>query len=316
MVARVLHAARPAGLTAGSLERRPAAPSFAEAVTAWWADARTERDRYPWRGRSDPWGILVSEVMLTQTQAARVAAPFVGFMEAFPTPAACAVAAPGDLLRAWQGLGYNGRALRLHRCAEVIVNRHGGEVPEGLDQLLALPGVGAYVARALAAFAFDTSVGVVDTNIGRVLARAVAGSRLGPRAAQDLADSLVPAAGGRDWNLALMDLGSLLCRKAAPRCSECPVAASGSCAWRAAGGDGDPAVGSAAAGRRQSAFGGSDRQYRGRIVAIACERELSRDEVAPLIGLAAAPERALRILGDLVREGFLVERLGGALTLP
>jgi len=144
-------------------------------IEAWGSSdgGATRRDDLPWRSTRDPWAVLVAETLAQQTQLSRVVPAYHRFLEAYPTPAACAAAPLGDVLIAWAGMGYNRRARNLHRAAAAIVADHGGEVPDGLDALLALPGVGPYTARAVVAFAFERDVGVVDTNAGRVLARAV-----------------------------------------------------------------------------------------------------------------------------------------------
>ena len=154
-----------------------------------WGEANL-RD-LPWRRTRDPWAILVSETMLQQTQVARVVDRLPRFLERFPTPEACASAPAGDVVDEWSGLGYNRRPLNLHRAAVAMVERHGGRVPERLDDLLALPGVGPYTARAVRAFAHEQAAAVVDTNIGRVLAR-WAGHGFTPKAAQVRADELAP----------------------------------------------------------------------------------------------------------------------------
>ena len=197
--------------------------------------------------------------MLAQTLVARVAPRYREFVARFPTPASCAVAPVGEVVRAWVGLGYNRRALALHSAAETIVARHGGRVPAALTDLLRLAGVGPYTARAVLAFAFDAEAAAVDTNVGRVLARAAAGRGLRPREAQELADGLVPPGSAREWNLALMDFGSVVCassatrRAARARCVPA-VPAPGA---RAQEGVPDPAVGSARVTARQAPFEGS-----------------------------------------------------------
>ena len=194
----------------------------------------------PWRRERDPWRILVAEVMLQQTQVDRVIPKWSQFLDAHPTPASCADASLGDVLRLWQGLGYPRRARNLHATATRVTAEHGGHLPDDLDALLALPGVGPYTARAVLAFAFERDVAVVDTNIARVLARTV-GERLTPKRAQAAADRLVPTGDGWLWNQVLMDLGATTCRPM-PMCDECPVASA--CAWRVAGNaEPDPAVG-------------------------------------------------------------------------
>ena len=230
------------------------------AVLAWGAPRLRD---LPWRRVRDPWSILVAEVMLQQTQAPRVIQKWFEFRAAYPTPAACVAVPLGDVLRRWQGLGYPRRARNLHEAAAAMVERHGGEVPDELGALLALPGVGPYTARAVLAFAFERDVAVVDTNIARVLAR-VTGARLTPRRVQSVADDLVPAGEGWAWNQVLMDLGATVCRPA-PRCGDCPVAAD--CAWHCAGRpDPDPADGSAGVSTRQAPYAGSDRQARGAVL--------------------------------------------------
>ena len=260
---------------------------------------RPTRD-LPWRATRDPWPILVAEVMLQQTQTERVIPKWEAFCAAYPDPETCAAAALGDVLRAWQGLGYPRRARNLHDAAARIVARHGGRVPSVVDELLALPGVGAYTARAVAAFAFEQDVAVVETNIARVLAR-TAGVRLSAKAAQALADSLVPPGAGWEWNQALMDLGATVCRPV-PRCGDCPLAPE--CDWHHAGHpDPDPATGSAGVSRRQAPYAGSAREARGRVL------------VALTGGPAAAAAHDPAIVDGLVADRLVV-RAGDVIRLP
>ncbi|MBO0688220.1 MAG: A/G-specific adenine glycosylase [Candidatus Dormibacteraeota bacterium] len=255
----------------------------------------------PWRATRDPWAVLVSELMLQQTQAARVAPAWERFLGRFPTVRACAAAGPGEVVAAWSGLGYNRRAVFLHRTASMVVERHGGEFPDRLSDLLALPGLGPYTARAVLAFAFGQDVGVLDVNAARVLARAVAGSPLNATEAQDLADALVPSGRGWGWNQALLDLGAQVCTSRAPRCASCPLAAG--CRWRRTGGR-DPALGSAGAGGRQSRFEGSHRQGRGRLLRALTRGSVGRSELAEACGWPASPDRAQRAASGLVRDGL------------
>ena len=272
-----------------------------EALLAWSESSRRD---LPWRRTRDPWEVLVSEAMLQQTQVARVVPRYAAFLERFPTPAACAAAPVADVLRAWAGLGYNRRAVNLHRLATAVVERHGGRLPADLVALLALPGVGAYTARAVLAFAFEADVGVLDTNAARVLARTT-GRRLGAREAQDRADALVPAGRGWAWNQAMLDLGATVCSARAPACASCPVTAS--CAWQAAGTpEPDPATGSAGVSGRQSTFAGSDRQGRGRLVDALRRGPVAWADVAAAAGWPADPERAQRVVGGLVADGLAV----------
>ena len=291
----------------------PSTAPFVDTLLAW-GDAEL-RD-LPWRRTRDPWAILVAETMLQQTQVARVVPRWEAFLESFPTPADCAAAPAGEVVRLWDGLGYNRRALNLHRAATAIAEQHGGQMPTELAELMALPGVGPYTARAVLAFAHERDGhGVLDTNVARVLARALAGRRLRPREAQQLADSLVPAGRSWAWNQTVMELGALVCRKRSPRCDACPVASL--CAWRQAGGpDGpDPADGTAGASGRQSAFEGSDRQGRGRLVAALRTGPIDVDRIADVTGWGDDPDRASRVADGLVADG-LAEYADGVLALP
>lgn len=292
----------------------------------------------PWRETRDPWRVLVSEVMLQQTQAPRVVEPFGRFVARFPAPVDCADAGAAEVVRAWAGLGYNRRALNLHRAALAIVERHDGRVPDQLGALLDLPGVGPYTARAVLAFAYGYPIGVVDTNVLRVLARAVAGRPLGTRAAQRLADRLVPSKDAWRFNQALFDLGAGCCTARSPRCGTCPLARR--CRWHAARsvgvralgpvgspgrlapdiGDVPDAAAAAAADpaavgrRRQSTFAGSDRQGRGRLVCALRAAPLHSSALARASGWPDDPARALRVAAALVEDGLACWR-GGTLAL-
>lgn len=238
--------------------------------------------------------------MLQQTRVDRVVPKWLAFLDAFPTPTACADSSLGDVLRLWQGLGYPRRARNLHATAALVVERHDGALPDDLDDLLALPGIGPYTARAVLAFAFERDVAVVDTNIARILAR-TAGRRLTPSVAQASADALVPVDQGWTWNQVIMDLGAMVCRPT-PACDECPLA--GSCAWNAAGRpDPDPAVGSAGVSGSQPRFEGSDRQARGRVLAALHDGPVAVDAFDP------------RIVAGLVDDGLVV-RSGSSVRLP
>ena len=198
----------------------------------------------------------------------------------------------------------------LHTCAVEIEQRHGGAVPNELDALLALPGVGPYTARAVLAFAFEQDVGVLDTNVGRVLARLV-GKRLGAREAQGLADALVPQGNGWEWNQAVLDFGAQICQKRTPNCSACP--AQQICSWRGVGSD--PALGSAAVSVPQSKFAGSDREGRGKLVARLRSGPIDLVDAKGVMGFDDQPERAERVLDSLLADG-LVMRNDGHLQLP
>jgi A/G-specific adenine glycosylase len=284
---------------------------LAEQLLAWSADTRRD---LPWRRTRDPWAILVSELMLQQTQVARVEPRYLAFLDRFPDPARCAAAAPAEVVRAWAGLGYNRRAINLHRTATVVVEDHGGRLPDDLDALLALPGIGPYTARAVLAFAFERDHGVVDTNAARVIARAVAGRRLTAREVQDHADELVPLGRGWEWNQAVLDLGATVCVKRSPRCETCPLA--DRCAWADRGfEDPDPADGSAGTSGSQSRFEGSDRQGRGRLVQALRTGPIELERVADAAGWPEDPDRARRVADSLVGDG-LAEYADGQLALP
>lgn len=211
-----------------------AAARLQSAVLAWYDH---QGRAFEFRGIRDPWAILVSEVILQQTQASRGEPAWRAFMARFPTVVSLAAATPADVLRQWSGLGYNRRALNLQRAARVIVERHGGLVPDDLVALEALPGVGPYTARAVTALAFGRPVGPVDTNVRRVLGRVLAGhgsprdpgAPLAAARLQALADAAVPHDRPADWTAALMDIGATLCRPARPDCVTCPLA--GTCRY-------------------------------------------------------------------------------------
>ncbi len=273
------------------------------AVLAWGGPRLRD---LPWRRTRDPWAVLVSEIMLQQTQVARVIPKWETFLDAYPTPAACASAPLGDVLRLWHGLGYPRRARNLHASARAISDT--GSFPATLDDLLALPGVGPYTARAVLAFAFEADIAVVDTNIARVLAR-VGGRRLTPRAVQAAADRLVPAGDGWLWNQAVMDLGAVLCRPLLPACAICPLV--DSCAF--AGRGPDPAIGSAGVSGPQSRYEGSDRQARGRVLKALTTGEIAVVDVATISGRSESAAAAL--VDGLVADG-LVSAADGVLRLP
>ena len=260
----------------------------------------------PWRRTRDPWAVLVSEVMLQQTQVARVMPKWEAFLAAFPTPTSCAAAPLGDVLRLWHGLGYPRRARNLHEAAAAVATS--GGFPTTLHGLLALPGVGPYTARAVMAFAFERDVAVVDTNIARVYAR-LFGRRLTSAEVQRVADEAVPRGDGWAWNQCLMDLGALLCRPTAPHCAECPLLAR--CAFHGAGAD--PAVGSAGVSSRQPRFAGSDRQARGRLMKALVDAPVDRREAGAL--MHRSEESAAVLIDGLICDRLVVAD-GRQLRLP
>jgi A/G-specific adenine glycosylase len=294
------------------VRRHPVPALLHERVTGWYA---AHARPLPWRDPScTPWGVLVSEIMAQQTPVARVAPVWQEWMARWPTPADLAAASPGDVVRAWGRLGYPRRALRLREAAVAVTERHGGVVPDDEAALRALPGIGAYTAAAVVAFAFGRRTTVVDTNVRRVLVRVVEGrEHAAPAltaAESALAASLVPDddRASASWNVGVMELGALVCRARGPRCGECPVA--DLCAWVAAGRpahDGPP--------RRGQAWHGTDRQVRGAVL------QALRDAHGPvrrsvLDDAAADPAQVDRCIASLVEDGLLEPVRGGRFALP
>ncbi len=279
-------------------------PEARAAVLAWY-DAMGRALAF--RETRDPWAVLVSEVMAQQTQVARVVEAWPRFLARFPTPNALAAATPADVLREWQGMGYDRRALNLRRAAIVIRDEHDGQVPDDVAALDRLPGIGPYTARAVAAIAFGRPVGAVDTNVRRVLTRSLAGSAAADATAtwiQAVADATVDRERPGDWTHAAMDLGATICRPGRPRCDVCPLAPW--CRWAAEG-----AVPKSRRARRAStagpepAFPSTTRWLRGRIVDRL--RALPGDAWTTIDGPigahdAAAVERALLALA---RDGVV-----------
>jgi A/G-specific adenine glycosylase len=278
-----------------------------------WFD-RAARD-LPWRRPgTSPWAVLVSEVMLQQTPVSRVLPAYEAWLSRWPTAGSLAADSAGEAVRMWGKLGYPGRALRLHACAVAVVTSHGGELPARLESLLALPGVGEYTARAVLAFAFGKRAAVVDTNVRRVLARAVSGQGMAgpPSAARDIAlmSSVLPADDARAARFcaATMELGAVVCTAASPSCSSCPVAIS--CAWRLAG---SPAyVGPAI---RPQRFAGTDRQVRGLLLDVlrAASEPVSQ---AALDIVWPDPAQRQRAQDALVADGLIDPLDDGRFALP
>ena len=282
-----------------------------EPALAWYAE---NARGLPWRRPGcSPWGVLVSEVMLQQTPVVRVQPVWKDWTERWPTPRDLAAAAAGEAIRHWGRLGYPRRALRLHEAAGAIVDRHGGDVPADHDLLLALPGIGAYTAAAVASFAFRQRHAVVDTNVRRVLARTVTGTEYPAptltAAESRLAAGLVPddAETAAAWAVASMELGALVCTARAPRCPGCPVAQL--CRWQL---DGAPPY--AGPPRRGQTYAGTDRYVRGLLLAVLRD---ARGTVPHVALIEAAPDDVLRDPGQrdrcldaLVGDG-LVEPLSG-----
>ncbi len=297
------------------------------AVAAWYArNARV----LPWRGIADPYAILVSEVMLQQTQVERVIPKYHAFLEAFPTFRVLADAQPADVIRIWAGMGYNRRAVRLHKLARAVVEHHGGVLPHTVAELRKLPCIGPYTAAAIASFAFGEPVAVLDTNIYRVLSRVVHGIDAPPRdALHPLAEELLPQAGNpispADWHQALMDIGATLCTTRQPRCMLCPLRPHCAAAPHLQSGSA-PALAEASVpyAPRQSRFQGSARYFRGRIVDHLREQSDTGVEESMLEVIlrdaesssgAPCPVPLSDLLASLERDG-LIRREGGRVRLP
>jgi A/G-specific adenine glycosylase len=273
---------------------------------------REQRD-LPWRRPGvTPWQILVSEFMLQQTPVARVEPIWRDWVVRWPTPSATAAASAADVLRAWGKLGYPRRAKRLHECAIAIAEEHGDEVPSDVETLLSLPGIGAYTARAIACFAYRQRVPVVDTNVRRVVARALHGradaaAASAPRDLVDV-DGLLPSGDEAPlYSVALMELGATVCTARSPRCGICPLSV---CAWRAAG---FPAPTGPA--RRVQKYAGTDRQVRGRLL------DVLRDNNSPVgraeldVAWLADPAQRDRALDSLLVDGLVELTADGRFAL-
>ena len=281
-----------------------------EALLAWF-DA--EAPSYPWRRRErDPYAVLVSEVMLQQTQAARVVDAFPRFLGLFPNVGALARATRASALRAWAGLGYNRRAVALHRAARSIVGDHGGRVPADVSTLLELPGVGPYTAAAVASIAFGVPVPAIDTNARKVVSRLALGVEPGETSTTEIvreAGRWLARDRPGDWNQAVMNLGRQVCRPV-PRCDVCPL--SPACRFRMAGRSGQRS----APAMRQPAFEGSMRQVRGRVV----DELRGRTHAIPTEALADAigesPVRIEVAIDALQRDGVVERTAAGRVRLP
>lgn len=285
-------------------------PPWVDALTDWYAVVARD---LPWRRPgTSAYAVLVSEVMLQQTPVSRVVPAYEAWLERWPTAAALAGDSPGEAVRMWGRLGYPRRALRLHASCVAVAQRYDGELPTTVAELLTLPGVGDYTARAVAAFALRQRHPVVDTNVRRVVARLVEGVADAPVARRDLdlVAGLLPESDeeAATVSVALMELGALVCTSRAPRCSQCPVRAG--CAWVSAG---SPPLTSPV--RRPQGYAGTDRQVRGRLMA------LLRDSAHPVTALALEavwlePVQRARALDTLVADGLVDPLPDGRYALP
>ena len=239
-----------------------------ERLLGWYT---AHRRHLPWRNTSDPYAILVAEIMLQQTQVARVIPKYTRFLEQFPTWKALTEASPGTVIRAWEGLGYNRRAIRLQAAARQVLERFKGRLPQNAHELERLDGIGRYTAAAVACFAFGIPTPVVDTNVRRVLGRVLFGHQPVPErditsAARSLLDGL-PSGSASSWAQALMDLGATVCTHIQPQCDTCPLRDSCVSASTFQLFQGKTVAESPASYRpKQTPFRDSSRYYRGRIV--------------------------------------------------
>jgi A/G-specific adenine glycosylase len=287
------------------------ANGYAEPVLRWYA--AHARD-LPWRDPgASPWSVLVSEIMLQQTPVARVLPAHAAWLERWPTPPSLAAATPGDAVRQWGRLGYPRRAVRLHETARILTEDHGGQVPDSVEVLRGLPGVGSYTAAAVASFAFGQRHAVLDTNVRRVLARLIGGEDLPPRSTSAaevrLAESLLPTVPRRAarWSVAVMELGALVCTATRPDCGRCPVARH--CAWRRAGSP--PAAVRPPAQR----YAGTDRECRGRLLAVL--REAAGPVPAARFDVVwPDPAQRARALNALVADGLAAALANEMYALP
>ena len=280
----------------------------ASELLVWYS--REQRD-LPWRRPGvSAWQILVSEFMLQQTPVARVEPIWRDWVARWPTPSATAAASAADVLRAWGKLGYPRRAKRLHECATVIAAEHGDVVPDDVDTLLTLPGVGTYTARAIACFAYGQRVPVVDTNVRRVVARVVHGRADSPASVRDLTDvdAILPNdARAPGFSISLMELGATVCTARSPRCGLCPLSV---CSWRAAGypPSTEPA-------RRVQKYAGTDRQVRGRLLDVlrGNDAPVSRSQLD--VAWPSDPGQRDRALDSLLTDGLVEQTADGSFAL-
>ncbi|MCP2320302.1 A/G-specific DNA-adenine glycosylase [Nocardia amikacinitolerans] len=281
----------------------------ADVLLDWYAE--TARD-LPWRRPGvTAWQILMSEIMLQQTPVVRVEPIWLEWVARWPVPSAMAASSQAEVLRAWGKLGYPRRALRLHECARVLAEEHGDEVPADVDVLLGLPGIGAYTARAVACFAYGQRVPVVDTNVRRVVARAVHGrAEAGNPAARDLAETeaLLPAKIDRAarFSAALMELGATVCTARTPDCARCPLP---TCAWVTAGRPVSEVV------RRTQKYEGTDRQARGRLLDVLRAATGPVERVRLDLAWTRDPGQRDRALDSLLIDGLIEQTADGLFAL-
>jgi A/G-specific adenine glycosylase len=295
-----------------------------QCLLSWYA--ANARD-LPWRRTKDPYHRLIAEVMLQQTGTGRVQPVYQAFLEQFPTLKSLAQAPTAEVIKAWSGMGYNRRAVNLQKAAQAIVERHGGRVPDDLEELLALPGIGPYSAAAIACFAFDKPVAMVDTNVRRVLGRILIGpDPIGPKEAWRLAEEALQRERPSAWHQALMDLGATICVSGKPRCAQCPV--QDLCAsvpaftlgplWTGR----DLKAAERRPSQKQKGYYGTTRYYRGRIVEALRQAEglLTVSALGPRVREDYTPADHEAWLRDLIieleKDGLVRRVEGDGVALP
>ena len=270
---------------------------------------KTNQRDLPWR-KTDPWGVLVSEIMLQQTPVKRVLPVYEEWMKRWPTPSDLASATKSEVIVAWGRLGYPRRALRLHQCAQVISENHGGEVPNTVIELRSLPGIGEYTAAAIVAFAFHQPSLVLDVNIRRFFCRVIDGIEI-PKPSITKAErldraALIPTSEANVWAAATMELGALICTSQKPQCHICPVA--DLCRWKSLGFPESLMV------KKVQAWHGTDRQCRGVIVqALRESKSLSTEDISKLWQVPSQIEKAIE---TLLKDGLIAEHGKSRYSLP
>ena len=277
-------------------------------VFLWWD---SEKRDLPWRISRDPWAILVSEFMLQQTQASRVVEKYKTFLKRFPNPTTCANSTPGKVIELWSGLGYNRRAINLHRTAKTIAEKHKGTVPDELSLLLDLPGIGDYTARAILAFSFEKDVAVVDVNVKRVLSR-LEGRTLSMKEAQSIADQNLPTGEGWRWNQAMIEIGATICTARKTKCDKCPLKET--CTWTKNQAATDPAI--SVKSKKLETFEGSDRQGRGKLINALRNEPIMGKDVPQILGWPNDHKRCKRVLEKLEKDGLIVIADSGKVSFP
>lgn len=315
-------------------------PEIQQALLDWFA--QHGRD-LPWRQTRDPYRVLVSEIMLQQTQVDRVMPKYAAFLERFPRLEDLADAPSSEVIRLWSGLGYNRRAVNLQRTARAVLDEHGGEFPRSIDALLALPGIGPYTAGAVACFAFEQDVAFMDTNIRRALRRVFVGpdeseaaQSMSDKSLQPIAQAAIPEGKGWSWNQAIMELGATICTAAKPACWRCPLREQ-CCAYRERQNAdstifsqtlypeqiAQPRAARKVAERREQPFTGSNRYFRGRVVdalrQLAEGASISLSALGPQVkdDYSEADRAWLEgVVAGLVRDGLAHQALDGTVRLP